>query len=84
MMTNYTLKRRLAEFVIRWSSGESIFIENGSSNALLARRWRNKKDVTISHRESSYIAHLLKEHLLCEVILLGGNLSEKVKSMVGR
>ncbi|HIF3415844.1 TPA: DeoR family transcriptional regulator, partial [Salmonella enterica] len=61
MMTNYTLKRRLAEFAASLvSPGESVFIENGSSNALLARTLAEQKDVTII-TVSSYIAHLLKE-----------------------
>lgn len=63
MMTNYTLKRRLAEFAASLvSPGESVFIENGSSNALLARTLAEQKDVTII-TVSSYIAHLLKETL---------------------
>ena len=38
MMSNYTLKRELAEFAASLvQPGETIFIENGSSNALLAR-----------------------------------------------
>lgn len=43
MMTNYTLKRRLAGSPPRWSVGESVFIENGSSNALLARTLAEQK-----------------------------------------
>lgn len=82
MMTNYTLKRRLAEFAASLvSPGESVFIENGSSNALLARTLAEQKDVTII-TVSSYIAHLLKE-TPCEVILLGGIYQKKSESMVG-
>ena len=82
MMTNYTLKRQLAEFAASLvSPGESVFIENGSSNALLARTLAEQKDVTII-TVSSYIAHLLKE-TPCEVILLGGIYQKKSESMVG-
>ncbi|EOG8082044.1 DNA-binding transcriptional regulator YciT [Citrobacter sp. CK184] len=82
MMTNYTLKRELAEFAASLvSPGESVFIENGSSNALLARTLAEQKDVTII-TVSSYIAHLLKE-TPCEVILLGGIYQKKSESMVG-
>ncbi|SQJ42113.1 regulatory protein [Salmonella enterica] len=63
MMTHYTLKRRLAEFASSLvSPGESVFIENGSSNALLARTLAEQTDVTII-TVSSYIAHLLKKPL---------------------
>ncbi|MCL7707411.1 DeoR family transcriptional regulator, partial [Enterobacter kobei] len=61
--------------------GEPVFIENCSSNALLARTLAEQKDVTII-TVSSYIAHLLKE-TRCEVILLGGIYQKKSESMVG-
>ncbi len=65
MMSNYTLKRELAEFAASLvQPGETIFIENGSSNALLARTLgEQKKNVTII-TVSSYIAHLLKMRLV--------------------
>ena len=74
MMSNYTLKRELAEFAASLvQPGETIFIENGSSNALLARTLgEQKKNVTII-TVSSYIAHLLKD-APCEVILLVTNI----------
>jgi DeoR/GlpR family transcriptional regulator of sugar metabolism len=60
MMNNYALKRELAEFAASLvNNGETVFIENGSSNALLARTLADQKDVTII-TVSSYIAHLLK------------------------
>ena len=75
MMNNYALKRELAEFAASLvNNGETVFIENGSSNALLARTGR-AKDITII-TVSSYIAHLLKE-TRCEVILLGGIYQKK-------
>lgn len=82
MLNNYPLKRELAQFAAsRVQSGETVFIENGSSNALLARTLAEQKDVTII-TVSSYIAHLLKE-TRCEVILLGGIYQKKSESMVG-
>ena len=76
------LKRELAEFAASLvNNGETVFIENGSSNALLARTLADQKDVTII-TVSSYIAHLLKE-TRCEVILLGGIYQKKSESMVG-
>jgi DeoR/GlpR family transcriptional regulator of sugar metabolism len=39
MMNNYALKRELAEFAASLvNNGETVFIENGSSNALLRAR----------------------------------------------
>ncbi|WP_312209545.1 DNA-binding transcriptional regulator YciT [Pseudescherichia sp.] len=82
MLNNFALKRELAEFAASMvEPGETIFIENGSSNALLARTLAEQKDITII-TVSSYIAHLLKE-TPCEVILLGGIYQKKSESMVG-
>lgn len=84
MMSNYTLKRELAEFAASLvQPGETIFIENGSSNALLARTLgEQKKNVTII-TVSNYIAHLLKD-APCEVILLGGVYQKKAKVWLAR
>jgi DeoR/GlpR family transcriptional regulator of sugar metabolism len=82
MMNNYTLKRNLAEFAASLvHDGETVFIENGSSNALLARTLAENKRITLI-TVSSYIAHLLKD-TECEVILLGGIYQKKSESMVG-
>ncbi|WP_342325303.1 DNA-binding transcriptional regulator YciT [Kosakonia sp. BYX6] len=82
MLNNYAVKRDLADFAASLvSPGETVFIENGSSNALLARKLGEQRDITII-TVSSYIAHLLKDSL-CEVILLGGIFQKKSESMVG-
>ncbi|BBQ84195.1 MULTISPECIES: DNA-binding transcriptional regulator YciT [Enterobacteriaceae] len=82
MMNNFALKRELAEFAASLvRPGETVFIENGSSNALLARALATQADITII-TVSSYIAHLLKE-TPGEVILLGGIYQKKSESMVG-
>jgi len=49
MMNNYALKRELAEFAASLvNNGETVFIENGSCNALLARTLaEQKEEVTI-------------------------------------
>ena len=71
MMNNYTLKLQLAQYAASLvNDGETVFIENGSSNALLARTLAEQKKVTLI-TVSSYIAHLLKD-TDCEVILVGG------------
>lgn len=82
MMNNFALKRELADFAASLvRPGETVFIENGSSNALLARALATQPDITII-TVSSYIAHLLKE-TPGEVILLGGIYQKKSESMVG-
>ena len=82
MMNNFALKRELAAFAAGLvSPGETVFIENGSSNALLARALSEQPGITII-TVSSYIAHLLKE-TPGEVILLGGIYQKKSESMVG-
>ncbi|MEW7314899.1 DNA-binding transcriptional regulator YciT [Buttiauxella gaviniae] len=82
MMNNYSLKRHLADFAATLvNDGETIFIENGSCNALLARALAEQKKITLI-TVSSYIAHLLKD-TDCEVVLLGGIYQKKSESMVG-
>lgn len=82
MMNNFATKRELANFAASHvSPGETIFIENGSSNALLARLLARQAGITII-TVSGYIAHLLKE-MPAEVILLGGIYQKKSESMVG-
>ena len=82
MMTHFAIKRELASRAAALvSAGETVFIENGSSNALLARTLAERGDITII-TVSSYIAHLLKE-TPGEVILLGGIYQKRSESMVG-
>ncbi|MDK7097714.1 DNA-binding transcriptional regulator YciT [Klebsiella aerogenes] len=82
MMTNFAIKRELAARAASLvAAGETVFIENGSSNALLARTLAERGDITII-TVSSYIAHLLKE-TPGEVILLGGIYQKRSESMVG-
>lgn len=80
MMNNYALKRELAEFAASLvNNGETVFIENGSCNALLARTLAEQKEEVTIVTVSSYIAHLLKE-TRSEVILLGGIYQKKAKA----
>lgn len=54
MMSNYTLKRELAEFAASLvQPGETIFIENGSSNALLAGLWASRRKMSLSSRSAA-------------------------------
>lgn len=82
MMINFTLKQKLAAYAASLvNDGETIFIENGSTNALLARYLAERKRVTLV-AVSTYIAHLLKE-TDCDVILMGGLYQKRSETMVG-
>lgn len=57
MMSNYTLKRELAEFAASLvQPGETIFIENGSSNALLARTLGSRRKCHYHHGQQLHRA----------------------------
>jgi DeoR/GlpR family transcriptional regulator of sugar metabolism len=82
MMSNFGSKTALALHAASLvKEDETVFIEGGSSNALLARELGKRKNQTLI-TVSSYIAHLLKESE-CEVILLGGIYQKKSDSLVG-
>ncbi len=54
MMSNYTLKRELAEFAASLvQPGETIFIENGSSNALSPGLWASRRKMSLSSRSAA-------------------------------
>jgi DeoR/GlpR family transcriptional regulator of sugar metabolism len=82
MMSNFTLKQKLAQYAASLvNDDETIFIESGSANALLARYIAERKRITLI-TVSHYIAHLLKE-TDCEVIVLGGMYQKKSETVVG-
>ncbi|WP_312054019.1 DNA-binding transcriptional regulator YciT [Pantoea brenneri] len=82
MNTRYPVKQALADHAARLvNAGESVFIEGGSTNALLARALAQRSDITLI-TVSHYIAQLLRE-AACEVIVLGGLLQKSSESMVG-
>lgn len=82
MKTRFPLKQRLAAYAASLvRRGESVFIEGGSANALLARSLAQNGDITII-TVSHYIASLLKE-AACEVIVLGGLYQKNSESVVG-
>lgn len=82
MHARFPLKQDLAEYAASFvKEGESVFIEGGSTNALLARFLSNNKDITIV-TVSHYIASLLKESQ-CEIIVLGGLYQKSSESVVG-
>lgn len=82
LRTRYTVKQSLAEFAAsQILDGESVFIEGGSTNALLARTLATRSHLTII-TVSHYIAHLLRDSR-CEVIIIGGQLQKSSESVVG-
>ncbi|WP_127959319.1 DNA-binding transcriptional regulator YciT [Serratia microhaemolytica] len=82
MMSNFTLKQQLAHYAAtQIAGGETIFIESGSTNALLARQLTARSDITVI-TVSHYIANLLKQ-AACEVIVLGGIYQKKSETVVG-
>lgn len=82
MMSNFTLKQQLAHYAASLvNDGETIFIESGSTNALLARYLAERQRVTLI-TVSHYIAHLLKE-ANCDLIVLGGMFQKKSETVVG-
>ena len=82
MQARFPLKQGLAEYAASLvNPGESVFIEGGSTNALLARYLANDDTITIV-TVSHYIAGLLKDSR-CEVIVLGGLYQKSSESVVG-
>lgn len=82
MLCNFPVKKALAEYAASLiDDGETVFIENGSTNAILARVLAKERQVTVI-TASVHIANLLRDSR-CEVILLGGVLQKRSESMVG-
>ncbi|MBT0116239.1 DeoR/GlpR transcriptional regulator [Vibrio alginolyticus] len=63
------------------ASNETVLIEGGSANALLARTLAERGDVTII-TPSAYIAHLIR-NTSANIILLGGVYQHQGESLVG-
>ena len=82
MQTRFAVKKRLAEYAAGLvNPGETVFIEGGSTNALLARELSHRQDITII-TVSHYIAGLLREQG-GDVIILGGLFQKSSESVVG-
>lgn len=72
------LANKAAELV---APNETVLIEGGSANALLARTLAERGDVTII-TPSAYIAHLIR-NTSANIILLGGVYQHQGESLVG-
>lgn len=80
---NFAIKRRIAEAAAELvSPGETILIESGSTNALLARTLGESKDVTII-TNSCYIANYVRDLPRIKLILLGGDYQSNAEVCVG-
>jgi len=73
-----SLANKAADLV---SANETVLIEGGSANALLARTLAKRGDVTII-TPSAYIAHLIR-NTSANIILLGGVYQHQGESLVG-
>lgn len=73
-----SLANKAADLV---SKNETVLIEGGSANALLARTLAERGDVTII-TPSAYIAHLIR-NTSANIILLGGVYQHQGESLVG-
>lgn len=80
---NYDTKLRIARKVATCvQDGETILIESGSANALLARELQ-KKNVTII-TTNVYIARQFRKNEQARIILLGGIYQHESESLVGK
>jgi len=80
---NYERKLRIARKVAsRVHEGETILIESGSVNALLARELAGQKMVTIV-TTNAYIARQFRKSRETGIILLGGIYQHESESLVG-
>ena len=84
LVFNYDKKLRIArEAAALVNEGETVLIEAGSTNALLAREIAKKKGVTII-TVNVFIARELRENYDTPVILLGGLYQHQSESLVGK
>jgi len=80
---NYDKKLRIARKVAMYvKDGETILIESGSANALLARELL-RKNVTII-TTNVYIARQFRKHDQARIIILGGLYQHESESLVGK
>jgi DeoR/GlpR family transcriptional regulator of sugar metabolism len=74
------IARKLSAFV---HDGETVLIESGSANALLARELVNRRNITIV-TPNVYIARQFRKNEQARIILLGGIYQHESESVVGK
>jgi len=80
---NYETKMQIAERAAQIvNTGETIMIESGSTNALLAKKLGETKDVTII-TNSCFIANYVRNIPNINIVLLGGNYQTDSEVCVG-
>ncbi|MCD4710812.1 MAG: DeoR/GlpR family DNA-binding transcription regulator [Bacteroidales bacterium] len=81
---NYDKKLQIARKVAGYvNDGETILIESGSVNALLAREIVAEKSVTII-TTNAYIARQFRKNKKADIILLGGIYQHDSEALVGK
>ena len=84
LVFNYKQKIRIAQKAASLvSEGETVLIEAGSTNALVARELAKKKGITII-TPNVFITREFREHTEIPVILLGGLYQHQSESLVGQ
>lgn len=80
---NYGLKLKIADEAAELvKSGETVLIESGSTNAILAKKLCETKEVTIV-TNSYFIASFVKDIPKANIILLGGNFQTESEVCTG-
>lgn len=83
MSINYEKKLRIARKLSQYvDEGETILIESGSANALLARELAYKNVTIIT--TNVYIARQFRKNQTARIILLGGIYQHESESLVGK
>jgi DeoR/GlpR family transcriptional regulator of sugar metabolism len=83
LSVNYDIKLKIAkEAATLISDGETVMIESGSSNALLAKELTKKKDITII-TNSAFIARYIRSDSNINITLIGGDYQHESEVMVG-
>jgi DeoR/GlpR family transcriptional regulator of sugar metabolism len=81
---NYEKKLRIARKTATLvNEGETILIESGSTNALLARELIKMKNITLV-TTNVYIARQLRNGVQANIILTGGSYQQSSESLVGK
>lgn len=83
MSANYNTKIKIAKAAAQLiENGETVMIESGSTNALLAKELTRKKDITII-TNSSFIARYIRDSANVKITLIGGDYQKESEVMVG-
>lgn len=83
MVFNYDEKLKIAQKAAEHvGDGETVFIESGSVNTLLAKELTKKKNITIL-TSNTYIARELRHNKEINVIIMGGLYQHQSESLVG-